>query len=348
MATAKPGDCSGYHLPTSAPRPLARPQAGIPSPSAMALPRRDGHRSLMNRDQEDRLAALAGAQHGVVTRRQLGGLGLSPRSVERLSARGRLRRVHRGVYQVGPLAGPWAAEMAAVLAVGRDARTSHESAAWMWRVVPGHDRTSPVDLVVVGGGASARPGIRLHRVACLQRDERAVVDGVPTTSVARTLLDLATRLGRRDLEQAVGRAERERLVRLDDLRALLGRHPCRRGAAALRALLDDEADPAVTDSRAEERFLAYWRDTGLIQPKVNASVGSYRLDFYWPDHAIAIEIDGYRHHGTRPRFEGDRARTTYLAGRGIQVIPVTWRHLTRHPARTIAQIIRALAFAERR
>jgi very-short-patch-repair endonuclease/predicted transcriptional regulator of viral defense system len=314
----------------------------------MAMPRRASHRSLMTRDQEDRLAALAAAQHGVVTWRQLGGLGLSPRSVERLAARGRLRRVHRGVYQVGPLAGPWAAEMAAVLAVGRDACTSHESAAWMWRVVPGRDRTSPVDLVVVGGGASARPGIRLHRVACLGRDERAVVDGVPTTSVARTLVDLATRLGRRDLEQAIGRAERERLVRLDDLRALLRRHPHRRGAAALLSLLDDQAEPAVTDSEAEELFLTHWRDTELIQPRVNASLGPYRLDFYWPGHGIAIEIDGYRHHGTRPRFEGDRARTTYLAGRGIQVIPVTWRHLTRRPTRTIAHIARALALAERR
>lgn len=302
----------------------------------------------MNRDQEDRLAALASAQHGVVTRRQLCGLGLSPRSVERMAARGRLRRVHRGAYQVGPLTGPWAAEMAAVLAIGRGARTSHESAAWMWRIVPGHDRTSPVDLVVVGGGASARPGIRVHRVACLPRDERAVVDGVPTTSVARTLLDLGTRLGRRDLERAIGRAERERLVRLDDLRALLRRHPHRRGAAALRALLDDEAEPAVTDSNAEELFLTHWRATELIQPLVNASVGPYRLDFYWPGPGIAIEVDGYRHHGTRPRFEGDRARTTYLAGRGIQVIPVTWRHLTRHPTRTIAHIARALALAERR
>jgi very-short-patch-repair endonuclease/predicted transcriptional regulator of viral defense system len=302
----------------------------------------------MNRDQEERLAALAGAQHGVVTRGQLGELGLAPRSVERLVARGRVRRVHRGVYQVGPLAGPWAAEMAAVLAIGRAARASHESAAWIWKVIPGHDRTSPVDLVVVGGGGSARPGIRLHRVACLPRDERAVVDGVPTTSVARTLVDLATRLGRRDLEQAIGRAEREGLVRLDDLRAILARHPRRRGAAALRAILDDQAEPAVTDSEAEEMFLSLWRATGLIQPRVNATVGPYRLDFYWPAHGIAVEIDGYRHHGTRPRFEGDRARATYLAGRGIQVIPVTWRHLARQPAATIASIVRALALAERR
>jgi predicted transcriptional regulator of viral defense system len=314
----------------------------------MALPRRASHRSRMNRDQEDRLTALAAAQHGVVTLHQLGGLGVSRRTVERLAARGRLRRVHRGVYQVGPLAGPWAAEMAAVLAVGRGARASHVRAGWLWRVIPDRDRTLPVDLVVVGGGRSARPGIRLHRVACLRREDRAVVDGVPTTSVARTLADLATRLGRRDLEQAIGLAERERLVRLDDLRALLVRDPHRRGAAALRAVLDEEAEPAVTDSRAEELFLTHWRKTELTQPRVNASVGPYRLDFYWPGQGIALEVDGYRHHGTRPRFEGDRARATYLAGRGIQVIPVTWRHLTRHPTRTIAHVARALALAERR
>jgi very-short-patch-repair endonuclease len=302
----------------------------------------------MSRDQEERLAALAVVQHGLVTRRQLRDLGLTPRTIERLAARGRLRRVHRGVYQVGPLAGPWAAEMAAVLAIGRGARTSHESAARLWRVVPGHEASSPVDLVVVGGGATARPGIRIHRVAWLPSDECAVVERVPTTSVARTLLDLATRLGRRDLEQAIGLAERERLVRPDDLRTVLGRHPNRPGAAALRALLDDQAEPAVTDSEAEELFLSLWRETGLVQPLVNASVGPYRLDFYWPDHHTAVEIDGFRHHGTRSRFEGDRQRTTRLAAMGIKVIPVTWRHLTKHPGRTIADIIWALALAEPR
>jgi very-short-patch-repair endonuclease len=301
----------------------------------------------MNRDQEDRLAALAAAQHGLVTRRQLGDLGLSARSVERLAARGRLRRAHRGVYQVSPLPGPWAAEMAAVLAIGRGARASHESGARLWRVVPGREASSPVDVLVVGGGASARAGIRLHRVACLPPDECAVVDRVPTTSVARTLLDLATRLGRRDLEQAIGRAQRERLVRLDDLRTILGRHPHSRGAAPLRALLDDQAEPAVTDSKAEELFLTLWRKTELVQPLVNASVGPYRLDFYWPDHDTAVEVDGYRHHGTRPRFEGDRERITRLAAMGIQVIPVTWRHLAKHPTRTIAHIARALTLAER-
>jgi very-short-patch-repair endonuclease len=302
----------------------------------------------MTRAQEERVARLAAGQHGLVTRAQLRAAGLSAQAVDRRVASGRLRPAHRGVYQVGPLAGPRAVELAAVLAMGRDARASHESAAWLWGVVPGRDASSPVDLVVVGRGATSRPGIRLHRVRRLPADERAVVERVPVTSVPRTLLDLATRVGRRDLEQAIERAERERLATLDDLTKLVARYPHRPGTPAVRALLDDQAEPALTESQAEEEFLRLSREAELPAPKVGAAAGPYRLDFYWPDHGIAVEVDGFRHHGVRPRFEGDRQRTARLAAMGIQVIPVTWRQLTQQRVATAHRIGRALLLAELR
>jgi very-short-patch-repair endonuclease/predicted transcriptional regulator of viral defense system len=302
----------------------------------------------MNRAQEERIAQLAAEQHGLVTRAQLRAVGLSAQAVDRRVASGRLRPAHRGVYQVGPLAGPRATELAAVLAIGRGARASHESAAWLWGVVRGRDPSSPVDLVVVGGGATSRPGIRLHRVSRLPADEGATVERVPVTSVARTLLDLATRVGRRDLEQAIARAERERLATLDDLRSIVARYPHRPGTPAVRAILDEEAEPALTESQAEDEFLALSREAELPHPKVNAAVGPFRLDFYWPDHQIAVEVDGFRHHGVRPRFEGDRQRTARLAAMGIQVIPVTWRELTRKRVATALRIGKALLLAELR
>jgi very-short-patch-repair endonuclease/predicted transcriptional regulator of viral defense system len=313
----------------------------------MALPGIDVHYSPMNRVQEERVAGLAAVQHGLVTRAQLRAAGLSAEAVDRMVATGRLRPVHRGVYLVGPLPGSRAREMGAVLAIGRGARASHDSAAWLWGVVPGRDPSSPVDLVVLGGGATSRPGIRLHRVRRLPADECATVDRVPVTSVARTLLDLATRVGRRDLEQAIARAEQERLVTLDDLASLAARYPHRPGTPALRALLDDGAEPALTESQAEEAFLTLAREAELPHPKVNTAVGPYRLDFYWPDHQIAVEVDGFRHHGVRPRFEGDRQRAARLAAMGIQVIPLTWRQLTGQRVATAVRIGKALALAER-
>jgi very-short-patch-repair endonuclease len=182
----------------------------------------------------------------------------------------------------------------------------------------------------------------------LPADECSTVEGVPVTSVARTLVDLATRVGCRDLERAIARAERERLVTLDDLSAVLARYPRRPGTPAVRAILEDEVEPALTESEAEERFLTLSREAEFPAPKVNAATGPFRLDFYWPDHGIAVEVDGFRHHGVRPRFEGDRQRAARLAAMGIHVIPVTWRQLTRKRVATAVRIGTALRLAELR
>jgi very-short-patch-repair endonuclease len=215
--------------------------------------------------------------------------------------------------------------------------------------MPGRS-AAPVEVAVVGGGATSRPGIRLHRVARLPDDETAAVEGVPVTSVPRTLVDLACRLGRRDLEQAVARAERERLVKLDDVRAIADRYPHGRGVPGLRAILDHTSEPAFTESEMEELFLALRREVAseIPEPRVNASAGPFRLDFYWPEFRLAVETDGYRYHAVRPRFEGDRQRTARLAAMGIQVIPVTWRQLTEERVATAVRIAKALVRAELR
>jgi very-short-patch-repair endonuclease len=304
----------------------------------------------MTNDQEQQVARLAARQHGLVTRSQLADVGVSPQAVDRLVARGRYTWIHRSVYRAGPVVGPRAAELGAVLAIGRGARVSHLSAARLWGVVPGRSASSPVEVAVVGGGRTSRPGIRLHRVARLPDDECAAVDGVPVTGIPRTLVDLASRLGRRDLEQALARAERERLTTLDDVQAVADQYPLARGVPGLRAILDHTSGPALTDSEMEELFLALVREAAseIPEPRVNASAGPFRLDFYWPEFRIAVETDGYRHHGVRPRFEGDRQRTARLAAMGIQVIPVTWRQLTEERVATAVRIAKALVRAELR
>jgi Transcriptional regulator, AbiEi antitoxin len=168
------------------------------------------------RDAE--LARLAAEQHGVVALRQLPELGLSSSAVRSRVASGRLHRVHRGVYAVGHrvlgVEGRW---IAAVLACGRDAVLSHRSAAALWSLRP-TTRTA-IDVTVPRRVGLSRPGIDVHRATGLEPGDLTRVRGVPCTTVARTLVDLAEVIDRRELARACEQAE---VLRRFDARALEG------------------------------------------------------------------------------------------------------------------------------
>lgn len=292
---------------------------------------------------QQRLGELARRQHGVVTRAQLLELGLGPDAIHYRAKAGALRRVYRGVYLAGPIMPRLAREMAAVLACGPAALLADWSAAALWELIPSReDRSVPVHVVTVGGWSADRPGIRVRRVRRLATADRRELYGIPVTSPTRTLLDLAVVAGPRDLEGAVARAEREQLVERDRLQERVARHKGRRGAPALRAVLERAGGPAMTRSEAEARFLRLVREAQLPVPETNVRMGAYELDFLWRDHGIAVEVDGYRFHSSRPRFESDRRRATRLAARGIQVIPLTWRQIVEEGMATAVQVGQAL------
>jgi very-short-patch-repair endonuclease len=150
------------------------------------------------------------------------------------------------------------------------------------------------------------------------------------------------------VEAALARAERERLVRPGELEALLSRCSRRPGVPLLRRLLKQQHGPALTRSEAESLFLDLVRRAGLPAPEANARLAGFEIDFLWRDLGVAVEVDGYRFHGARARFEGDRRRITRLASRGIQVIPVTWRQIVDDGVATAVQIGQALVQAEHR
>lgn len=305
----------------------------------------------MSPELEDRLAALAGHQHGLVCRRQLLGLGLSPAAIARRVKAGRLQALHRGVYLVGPLRPARATAMAAVLAGGPTAVLSHSSAASLWGLTKGVGDGSvpePVHVTVPGSGRGGRPGIRFHRVAALTDDERAAVDGIPVTAPTRTLVDIAGALGSRELERALAVAERESLIGSDELAAIPERYKGRPGMPVLRALLQEAAGPDFIRSEAERRCLELIRTARLPRPHANVPVGPYELDLFWPDEGVAIEVDGWAHHSSRPRFEGDRRKDAWLRARGIDVIRLTWRQITRTPVATAVEIGQVLALARAR
>lgn len=131
--------------------------------------------------------ALAMGQHGVASLEQLVGMGMSASGVGTWVARGRLHRIHRGVYAVGHPGVSWRGRlMAAVLACGEGAVVSHRSAAALWGIRP--SARAAVDVSVPGRTGRSRPGIDIHRCA-LPTGDVTTVDGIPCTTVARTLLD---------------------------------------------------------------------------------------------------------------------------------------------------------------
>ena len=156
--------------------------------------------------------------------------------------------------------------MAAVLACGPDSVLSHRSAAVLW----GIRRADAVRTdVTVPRKLARRTGIRTHRGE-VTPDEVTEVDGIPTTTVARTLLDLAAQLDRTELKRAIEQAEALRLSDTTPLAALVTRYPGRRGTATLKAILGaEERTAAMSRSELEDRFLTFLAERGLPAPRTN-------------------------------------------------------------------------------
>jgi very-short-patch-repair endonuclease len=292
--------------------------------------------------RDARVAAIAALQRGRVARRQLLAGGLSGGQVRGLVGGDRLFREHAGVYAVGhPGPVPLGAETAALLAAPEGALLSHRSAAALWGLSGIASADGCVDVLVVPPAQMRRAGIRVHRSRYAALAEPRVRDGLPVTSPAHLMLDLATELG----DRAFARVHDEALVLgiltpRDCERALarLAGHP---GAGRLRALIEG-ADAGVTESEAERLLESLLAQTDLPPSQHNRWVAGYRLDCFWAQARFAVEVDGYRFHSGRRRFERDRVRDTRLAAAEVEVMRVTWRQLSREPLAVIARIAAAL------
>lgn len=297
----------------------------------------------MPRNTDDTIRAIAARQHGVVTRRQLIGEGISSGAVERRVSAGRLRPVHRGVYRVGPLPAPRSREMAAVLACGPAATVGHRSAAGLWQILSAPTApptTGPVD-IILRVGCRRRPGIRIHRIRTVRTDELTKLDGIPVTTPTRTLYDLAASAGRRELERAFAEALARRLTSPGRLRALLDRHGRRPGAKSFRELLE-AGQPVLTRSEAEERFLGLCRKGQIPTPEGNIDVMGHNVDFFWRAEGLVAEVDGLAFHSSPASFEADRRRDGRLVAAGLRVVRVTWRQLVNEPEAVLVRLAQAL------
>jgi very-short-patch-repair endonuclease len=268
---------------------------------------------------------LASRQHGVVAVWQLIPLGVSSSAVHRRAAEGRLRRLHRGVYAVGTIDrnGYW---MAAVLAGGEETFLSHREATALWDL-RSSARTA-IDITVVGGKRGSRPRLTVHCVRELHSNDRAEVDGIPVTSIPRTLLDLAEVVPATELRRAYEAAERHRILDFKALNELIARSNGRRGLPALLALLDYDPRTALdSKSDLESAFLDLVREAGLPLPSVNVVVEGYLVDAYWPAARLVVELQSYEHHAHRQAFDRDCAKLGRLTMAGHQMLPLTYRQL---------------------
>jgi very-short-patch-repair endonuclease len=257
-------------------------------------------------------------------------LGLGKSAIGEWVSKGRLHRMHRGVYAVGHLNMTRNGHfMAAVLACGGKAALSHFSAAVLWGLVSDEGK---IHVTTPTGGE--RPGLVVHR-AGLEEGEVTKRAGIAVTKPARTLIDLADVAPRRTLERALDEAEFLRL----DCAGLAPRHG-RRGAGTLSSVLAVHAAGSTrTRSELEERFLALCDKHNLPRPEVNVYVEGYECDFVWPDQRLIVETDGAAAHGTARAMRRDPIRDAELMIAGWRVWRVTYERLLREPEAVAEQLV---------
>jgi very-short-patch-repair endonuclease/predicted transcriptional regulator of viral defense system len=301
-------------------------------------PRISGKRSLRGRERA--IAALAEAQHGVVTRVQLRTLGLTRHEIDDRLAAGRLHPLYRGVFAVGhrlvSQRGRW---LAAVLAAGKGAVLSHESAAALWELRASKGRW--ID-VIVPRKRRAPAGVRIHRTA-LEPSELTARGPIAVTTPLRTLLDLSTQLTAPQLEQAIRQAEYRDLATAASLTSCLSSRHGRRGSRTLKeALRLANAGKGRTRSDLEIAFQAFLRKHDLPSPDHNVDLmldgQPIQADCFWPDRGLIVELDGGAAHMTTHAFYADRIRDRKAHAAGLTVVRVTWLDLEHDPAGLAADL----------
>jgi hypothetical protein len=276
-----------------------------------------------------RLARLADRQYGIVTAGQMLRLGYSTAAIRRAGEAGRLYRVHRGVYSVGRREMSRHGRcLAAVAACRPEAVLSHSSAAWLWGLLPA---CPAVPEVTIPRRGHRRNGIRVHYGLTLSDEDRDEYERIPVASIACTLLGVAATGPRRRLDNAVQRAERLDLLRLDPIDALLERRTGVPGTKPLREALEIYRDDGFFRARSERLFLALVKKAGLPRPAINHFVAEHEVDAYWEAERFAVEVDGWEGHRSRVSFESDPLRIENLKLAGIEAIRITARRIEREP-----------------
>jgi hypothetical protein len=286
---------------------------------------------------------LARRQHGHVARWQLLGLGVSQGLIAGRLASCAWVAIHKGVYCIGPRRDdPVSRAAAAVLACGSGAVLSHASAASLWGFLP---RWS-FPLEVTAERRRERPGITAHRCPSLQPRDITRQRGVPATTPARTALDIAPRLSDKQLTRLVNNQRHDGNLRPAALQDIVQRNPRHPGARLLSPFAHDHSNP--TDSPFEDDFKGFVARYGLPQPVYNFPYNGRRLDVFFPEHGVIVELDGWDYHRDRDAFESDRERDADHLDHGHVTIRITKERLENQPDYEAARLHRILSQEARR
>jgi Transcriptional regulator, AbiEi antitoxin len=288
-----------------------------------------------SRTVEEIVGELAARSHGVVTRGELLASGLTDRQIKRRRARGYLITEFPGVYRVGHRAPSLEARyLAAVKACGEGAVLGGPAAGYLYGLTGG---LAPMPYVTASRERRVR-GLVTTRSRVV---ERAEYRGIPITTVARTLVDLAASLSLRDLARACHEAGVKYGTTPGQVEEVLARRPTAPGAGKLRKVL--LGDVRVTASVLERRFLRLLTDHDLPLPITNRPAGGFRVDCRWPEHGLTVELDSYRFHNSRHSWERDRRREREAHGRGDDFRRYTYGDVCDNPRPMLHELSSRLA-----
>ncbi|MBV8430044.1 MAG: hypothetical protein JO244_02705, partial [Solirubrobacterales bacterium] len=294
---------------------------------------------------DERIAAIARLQRGRVARAQLLAAGITARMIHARLATGSFQREHRAVYVVGHTAPiPLGDEAGALLACGERAVLSHYTAALIHKLIPHGDGS--LHVTIRGRHGPSLAGVTVHRTKALGGSEVQIIEGLPVTSPARTIFDLASSADTARVERAVEEALTQGMVTEPGLRRLAPTVRGQAGGKLVTAILDAHQEPGITKSKAERRFRHLMRAAQLPEPRTNFPFHGYSLDCYWPDLGVVVEVQGYRFHSSRKKFERDTRKAATLAAAGLSTSYVTWVQMDNEPFAVVARTAQALARAE--
>jgi hypothetical protein len=297
------------------------------------------------------LARVARGQLGLFTARQAREAGFTPRQLGRRVAAGRFDHVGQGVYGQAGHDPSWERTvLAAVLAVGPEAVVSHLAAARLL----GFDgfRAGPVELTVPRGRRARTPLARVHTTLVLPGTDVVTVGRFRVTSGARTIIDIATRIGDLQLTAAIGSAMCDGWTSEEALARRLAARRGHRGVAILREAL---AGP-IGHSHLERRFLRLVGAAGIATPRTQVTYRGervIRVDAVWEAERVVVEVMGHRYHCTALDLQRDAQRRLELQDLGFEVLEFTAADVLQRPEYVISRLTRALrrrrdAFAPQR
>lgn len=307
-----------------------------------------------SRRADQRIGALAAGQHGLLSRAQAIGLGVTRNEIAWRLEAGRWELLFPKVYRLVGTPRTWRQlASAACLHWGAGSVISHRAAARLGAL--DRFKNARVEVSVNRKRNRSRSSkVRIHWLAePIPEEDVTTIDGIPVTKPARTVLDLASTEPERTVERCLDDALRRRLVSLSFLEGWLAdpRRARHRGAAVLRRLVEVRATRGVTESPLEARALTLLREAGLPIPMLQYVVeeqGRFvaRLDLAYPEKRVALEIDGFRFHDTRESFDAERARGNELQAIGWKVLRITSQHLEQSPEEVAEWVRRALDDAQ--